>query len=123
MSDQGKTLLIIDDSPFIITGLQHQLEGLAAIAKVFTAESYAQALPILQSTPPDIILLDIHLPDVSGIEVLRRVKQFYPSTVVIMISNQEGDFYRTRCKSLGAAHYIDKSTEFHLVAPVVSSFL
>ena len=123
MSGQGKTLLIIDDSPFIITGLLHQLEGLPAIKKIYTAESYAEALPILQSSAPDILLLDIHLPDINGIEVLRRVKQLYPSIVVIMISNQEGDLYRSRCKALGATHYIDKSTEFHLVAQIVGSFL
>jgi DNA-binding NarL/FixJ family response regulator len=123
MSGKGKTLLIIDDSPFIITGLLHQLEGLPAIQKVYTAESYTDAQPILNSSPPDVLLLDIHLPDVNGIEILRRVKQLYPSVVVIMISNQEGDFYRNRCKALGAAHYIDKSTEFHLVSQIVSSFL
>jgi len=98
MSGKGKTLLIIDDSPFIITGLLHQLEGLPAIQKVYTAESYTDAQPILKSSPPDILLLDIHLPDVNGIEILRRVKQLYPSVVVIMISNQEGDVYRSRCK-------------------------
>ena len=123
MADQRKTLLIIDDSPFIITGLLHQLEGMPAIKKVFTAESYAEAEPILRKSPPDILLLDIHLPDVNGIEILRRVRQHYPSVVVIMISNQEGDVYRSRCKALGAAHYIDKSTEFHLVPQIVSSFL
>jgi DNA-binding NarL/FixJ family response regulator len=123
MSDKGKTLLIIDDSPFIITGLLHQLEGLPALQKVYTAENYADAQPILQSSRPDVLLLDIHLPDVNGIEVLRRVKQHYPTVVVIMISNQEGDVYRSRCKALGAAHYIDKSTEFHLVSQIVSSFL
>ncbi|WP_431209253.1 response regulator [Puia sp. P3] len=123
MSDKGKTLLIIDDSPFIITGLLHQPEGLPSLQKVYTAENYADAQPILQSSRPDVLLLDIHLPDVNGIEVLRRVKQLYPSVVVIMISNQEGDVYRTRCKALGAAHYIDKSTEFHLVSQIVSSFL
>ena len=123
MTGQGKTLLIIDDSPFIITGLLHQLEGLPAIKKIYTAESYAEALPVLQSTRPDILLLDIHLPDTNGIEVLRRVRQQYPSIVVIMISNQEGDVYRTRCKALGAAQYIDKSTEFHLVAQIVTSYL
>lgn len=123
MSGLAKTLLIIDDSPFIITGLLHQLEGLPAIKKVFTAECYADAEPILQSSPPDILLLDIHLPDVNGIEILRRVRQLYPAVVVIMISNQEGDVYRSRCKALGAAHYIDKSTEFHLVSQIVSSFL
>ena len=123
MSDKGKTLLIIDDSPFIITGLMHQLEGLPALQKVYTAENYADAQPILQSSLPDVLLLDIHLPDVNGIEVLRRVKQLYPTVVVIMISNQEGDVYRSRCQALGAAHYIDKSTEFHLVSEIVSSFL
>jgi len=123
MSGQGKTLLIIDDSPFIVTGLLHQLEGLPAIKNIATAESYSDAEPILRSAPPDILLLDIHLPDINGIEILRRVRLRYPSVVVIMISNQEGDVYRQRCKALGAAHYIDKSTEFHLVAQIVASFL
>jgi two-component system invasion response regulator UvrY len=122
MPHPNKIVLIIDDSPFITARLKSSLDGLSSDATLLQAQCYAEALPILEKSRPDIVLLDINLPDVNGIEVLRRLKKTYPSMVVIMLSNQSEDVYRSACKQLGAAHFIDKSTEFQLVGPILSSF-
>lgn len=121
MIGNSKTVLIVDDSPIIISRLKSMLEGLSPIGTVLQAESYAEALPILQFHGPDVVLLDIHLPDVNGIEVLRRIRKDHPSIFVIMLTNQADEYYRSRCKTLGAAYFIDKSTEFQLITQVLAS--
>ena len=123
MAHQNKTVLIIDDSPIIVARVRAMLEGMPLAATVMQAGSYAEALPLLESQRPGIVLLDINLPDINGVEMLRRIKIAYPSTIVIMLSNQSGEFYRSRCNVLGASRFIDKSTEFDQVPHIIASFL
>jgi CheY-like chemotaxis protein len=85
------------------------------------AGDYPGALRILAESRPDIALLDIHLPGKSGIDLLQYIKVNYPTIIVIMLSNQSGDYYRRICKNLGAAYFIDKSREFELVPDIISS--
>jgi len=123
MQDQGKTLMIIDDSPLIIARLRVMLEGFPLSGAILQAGSFAEARPLLASKSPDIVLLDINLPDINGVELLRYIKKDFPSIIVIMLSNQSGEFYRSRCKALGANYFVDKSTEFDQVLPIVASYL
>lgn len=123
MQDGGKTVMLVDDSPMIITYLQTLLNGLPGVGKIVPAHSYEEALGLLGSETPAIALLDINLPGANGIQLLRYIKDKFPSIVVIMLSNQSGEFYRARCKAAGASYFIDKSTEFDQLSQVVASFL
>jgi len=119
----SKTVLIIDDSPIITSRLRQMLESLSNIGLILHADRYSGALPLLQDHSPHIVLLDIHLPDTNGIEVLQYIKKEYPAIIVIMMTNQAGPFYRSRCKALGADHFIDKSTEFLQIPQIINSLL
>lgn len=123
MPHRDRTVLLVDDSSLIITHLQGMLNGMTGIGKIVAAGGYEEALVLLSSARPDIAILDINLPDASGIELLRYIKSRYPSTRVIMLSNQSGEFYKARCKALGANYFIDKSTEFDQVPQAIASFL
>lgn len=118
-----KQLLIVDDSNVIVSRLKGLLQGLPGLPPIVEAHSYAETLQQLTTTPPDIVLLDINLPDRNGIELLRHIRRHHPAVIVIMISNQGGMFYRDLCLRLGAAHYVDKSTEFELIPTLISSYL
>lgn len=117
-----KQLLIVDDSTLIIHRLRNLLEGLPGLAEIDNAGTYGEALERLSvPTKPDIVLLDINLPDRSGIDLLRHIRRHHPEMIVIMLSNQGGKFYRDLCRHLGAAFFIDKSTEFELIPTILSS--
>ena len=117
-----KHLLIVDDAPLIITRLTTLLEGLPGLAPIDSASSITEALDKLSKPPlPDLILLDINLPDRSGIDLLRHVHKHHPSIVVIMQSNQSGAFYRNLCLQMGASYYIDKSTEFQFIPTILAN--
>ena len=122
MTTNKNKLLIVDDSPIIIIRLMHMLEGQDNVHSITAARSYNEARSSLSENLPNIILLDINLPDKNGIELLRYIKKEYPSITVIMLSNQSGSFYRTVCELIGANHYIDKSTEFEQIPALLSSF-
>jgi len=118
-----KHLLIVDDSPVIVSRVRSLLESLPGLSVVSEAGSYGEALQRLAESQPDILLLDINLPDRSGIHLLRYIKEHYPDTIVLMFSNQTGSFYRDLCERLGAACFIDKSAEFMRIPDILSSFL
>jgi DNA-binding NarL/FixJ family response regulator len=118
-----RSLFIVDDSPLIIERLLGMLDGLLPSEQISYAGSYGEALSLIDPNPPDILLLDVHLPDRSGVELLRVVRKRYPDTTVIMISNQSDESYRSVCTSLGALRYLDKSTEFEEIPDLISSLL
>ena len=120
---RGKSILIVDDSPLITDRLQIMLNSMENISFVNTAGDYPSALHRLTESLTDIVLLDINLPGRSGIDLLRHIKANYPHTIVIMLSNQAGEYYRTICKRLGAEYFIDKSREFEQVPTVIASTL
>jgi DNA-binding NarL/FixJ family response regulator len=118
-----RSLFIVDDSPLIIERLLGMLEGLVPPEQIAYAGSYGEALSLIDPNPPDILLLDVHLPDKSGVELLRVVRKRYPAVVVIMISNQSDDSYRSVCAALGALRFLDKSTEFEQIPGLILSLL
>ncbi|HKS22438.1 MAG TPA: sigma-54 dependent transcriptional regulator [Thermoanaerobaculia bacterium] len=106
MSD---TLLIVDDDPAILAGLQALLEG---EWEVRTADSGRAARAAFANFSPDVVLLDVGLPDVSGIELLHDLKMYSEAVAVIMMSGQ-GTFDRVvESMRLGAETFLQKPFEY-----------
>jgi DNA-binding NarL/FixJ family response regulator len=116
---RNKTLLIVDDSIVVVDRLIPMLEDLENIACVIHAGSYEEAIEMLEQIRPDFILLDIQLPDKSGIELLREIREKDQEMVVIMITNHATPEYGKVCKGLGAQHFFDKSKDFELISDVI----
>jgi len=100
-----KTLLIIDDDPHLLDSLCIVFSGLYT---VLTAESAEAAEQLLSSDPIDVILLDVILPGVDGIEFLEAVRESHPGLPVVMISGAHSIRPIMRALELGACDYIRK---------------
>jgi adenylate cyclase len=104
----GGSILVVDDDPVNRRLLARTLEGLRH--RVLTASDGREALEVLRAEEPDIVLLDIVMPELDGMAVLERIKAdaALRATPVIMISALE-DFDRVvRCIELGAEDYLQK---------------
>jgi len=111
-SNQNIKVFIADDSLVVREHLVTMLDELAGIVIVGQAETVAEAITAIGKLQPDVVILDIHMPDGSGIDVLQTIKQDGPAPVVIVLTNYPYPAYRQKCLQAGADFFLDKSTEF-----------
>jgi two-component system, NtrC family, response regulator AtoC len=100
-----ETLLIVDDEKSILKALRMTLEGKF---RVITAAKGLEAINLFQAERPDLILLDVGLPDISGIDVLKSVKQIDPGVPAIMVTAVEEVKTIVEAIRLGAYDYLVK---------------
>lgn len=88
------------------------LAGEAQSVDVIASAGYGdEALDQVRWFAPDALILDLELPGMHGLDVLRTVKEQMPNTVVVVCTNHSEDEYREYCESLGADHVLDKTME------------
>lgn len=123
MEKAKKIILIVDDSALIVDRLISLLETTTTDHMVLTSGTYQQALETINAKDPDIAILDIQLPDGSGIELLRYIKEHKPAIPAIMFTNQATEMYHQLCMREGAAYFIDKSSGFDSLSGIIASLL
>jgi len=99
-------ILVVDDEAVVRNGISRVLRdrGLAAT----TAEGALEALNLLKSRTFDLVLLDIRMPDMDGMEVLKQIRSKYPKTQVIMVTGYPTIDSAVQCIKLGALDYLVK---------------
>ena len=105
MSKSGAYILVIDDEIEIVRALQRSLS--AHGYKVFTARSGEEAILLNAQHKPDLLLLDLMLPGMSGLEVCRQVRE-ESNTPIIVLSVKGAEHDKVQALDLGADDYIPK---------------
>lgn len=101
-------VLIADDHAILRQGLKQMLQETDDIIVVNEAENASRALHLASKEDADVLLLDISLPDRSGIEVLKQIKNEKPKLAVLMLSAHREDQYAIRALKAGASGYLSK---------------
>lgn len=112
-------VLIVDDHPIFRRGLASLLAGADGITVVAEADDGIGALRIAQEVPWDVALLDVSMPTLNGIEVLRRLSKSFPTRRIVMLSQFPIDQFAARVRREGAAGYISKSDPPELLLEAV----
>lgn len=103
-------ILIADDHAIVRRGLKDILREADEPARVDEAGTGKEALEKAQADDWDVIVLDITMPDMSGLEVLRRVKAFKPDQRIIMLSMHMSEPYVYSSLKAGASGYLSKES-------------
>jgi DNA-binding NarL/FixJ family response regulator len=101
-------IMIVDDHPMTRAGLVHLINHQLDMIACGEAESAEQALDILDSSRPDLLLIDITLPGKSGLELIKDVKAMRPELLMLVISMHDESLYADRVLRAGARGYITK---------------
>lgn len=113
------TLLLVDDSAQFVERMSGLLNELEIVGEIKTSFSYEEAVNILNIEVPGLVLLDIHLPGKSGIELLKWIRRSGKPCRVMMLTNQADEYYQKLCLKLGADYFFDKSRDFLLIPDII----
>ncbi len=108
MTNQSYQVIIVDDHPIFRQGVRAILAAAEDILVVGEAADGKTAIALADSLTPDIMLIDLNLPDIDGLEVTRIIKLKQPNIAVIILSVYEDDEQLFRSIKAGAAHYSAK---------------
>ncbi|MFE3858106.1 response regulator [Streptomyces griseorubiginosus] len=102
--------MVVDDEALIRTGFTHILDAADDI-DVVAAVSGGQAVRTVRELGPDVVLLDIRMPDVDGLTVLAELRRLRPAPVVAMLTTFDADEYVTAALRSGASGFLLKDTD------------
>lgn len=119
LSESPIRLLIVDDHPIVREGLASMLRREEDIDVVGRAASGSEAIALFDDTNPDLVLLDMTLPDLNGVEVITAVRRQAPSArfIVFSVHGREDEVYRAL--HAGARAYIQKDVELGELLSVI----
>jgi DNA-binding NarL/FixJ family response regulator len=109
-SGRGLKVLLIDDSAVVRRILKRLLKGDTRIQHFFTAANAADGYSLFKISRPDAVVLDLNLPDLHGLEILKRIKGSAPRCVVIVLTNCDAPEMREQCFRHGADSFMNKES-------------
>ena len=118
MQERQITLLLIEDQKFstdLFTKTFNQYN-------ILVAHSGETGIKIYQEQRPDMVFLDIGLLDISGFEVLERLRKFDPNAYIVMLSGMNNELYIKKCKELGAIGFLTKPYQKDYIQYYIDKF-
>jgi DNA-binding NarL/FixJ family response regulator len=111
MNDEPLRVLIADDHPMFLRGLEAVLASTPGLCLVGEATTGRQAVDLAREQRPDVVLMDLHMPDVSGIDATRLITQQRPATAVIVLTMASDDDSVFAAVRAGARGYLLKGVD------------
>ena len=112
-------VLIVDDHPVVLEGLHTMLSTDRNIEIVGEACDGAEAVTMVEDKEPNVVLMDIRMPNMDGVQATRRIKHQFPSTAVIVFTMYDTDAYVVDAVRAGASGYLLKDTPRELVLDTI----
>lgn len=112
-------VLIADDSQLLRDRLKGLLNNFDSVHVVAEAGNGAEALQLIHETDPDVAILDIRMPEINGIELLKTIRETGPRPMIIMLTNYPYKQYRERCLAEGADFFLDKNQDIEELSEII----
>ena len=101
-------VLVVDDQPFFRGAASDVVAAMPTFRAVGEASSGREAVAAVDALRPELVLLDVRMPDMDGIEAARAIKAAHPETVVVLISMEDADALPATAQTCGAAALVRK---------------
>lgn len=101
-------LLLVDDHEVVRRGLRMLLENEADLNIVGEASTGKEAMKLVETLKPDVVIMDITLPDISGIDATQRIKDAHPEVAIVALTIHEDQQYFFEMLQVGASGYVPK---------------
>ncbi len=107
--EQVLKVLVADDHPLIVQGLRRALEACDDIEVVGEARTGAEVLPLVERRKPNVVLLDMRMPEMSGVECIEELKRSWPEVKAVVLSGSDDRASIDAAVKAGASAYVIKS--------------
>jgi DNA-binding NarL/FixJ family response regulator len=104
-------VVLIDDHPAVIMALTSILERDPVLKVVGTSGDGGEALALYREIKPDLLIIDLDIPGLGGLDLIRRVRNTDTAVKILVMSSSAPEFFAARCQSIGANGYISKSED------------
>jgi DNA-binding NarL/FixJ family response regulator len=111
MSDDPLRVVVADDHPMFLRGLRTVLASTVGIDLIGEATTGQQAIDITREHHPDVVVMDLHMPDVNGIDATRRICELQPDTAVLVLTMVQDDDSVFAAIRAGARGYLLKGVD------------
>ena len=122
MSISKKRVLIADDEQRLLDSMKVLIEMLDDEFEVYSANNGIQALELINGLDIDLLITDIQMPDMDGLELIREVYEKYPSIKMLAMSGA-GDLYLRAAKTFGASYVFNKPFEIDELTSTINKVL
>lgn len=124
MTSAQLNILIIEDAEIIVNQLQILLSDKNTSLSIRSANSAELGLELVKEQFPDVFILDIKLPGISGIDLMNKIKLDFPraSPLIIILTNMPHAIYKHECLNKGAHFFLDKSRDFLVLPEILDSY-
>lgn len=112
-------VLVVDDHRLVRVGTSRLLSDVDGIDVVGQAESGEEAIEMVRDLKPDVVLMDIQMPGIGGMEATRRCLRVDPELKVIVVSVYEDEPYPSRLLNMGAHGYLTKKADVHEIVEAI----
>ncbi|MHC8395755.1 response regulator [Pseudomonas sp. LB3P93] len=114
--------LVVDDHPFIRAAVKMLLEH-EQFELIVEADNGVDAVQLARQHDPELILLDIAMPGLDGLEVISRIRALKMSSKILVLTAQPASFYAMRCMKAGAAGYISKTDDLSELSKAIKALM
>lgn len=104
-------IVIADDSLLLRERIKELLKDFESVSIVGEAGNGKEALQLISERNPDLAIIDIRMPEINGIEVLKKIRETGSCLKIIILSNYPYKQYRERCMAEGADYFFDKNQD------------
>jgi DNA-binding NarL/FixJ family response regulator len=124
MARPGNTkVLVVDEYPLFCMGLSSLLKLIPGYSVIGEAATIADVLKIAEMEKPNLVIMEIHLGNENGMELIPQLKSKYPETIVLVMSVHDERYYSERVLRLGAQGYIMKSAPVSNVKDAINTVM
>lgn len=117
------TVLIVDDHPSLRLVLKMHLSQVLGVTGILEADNGQATIQIVKDSAPGLVILDIDIPKINGLDVIPRIRAIQPSIRILVVSGQDQSVFAPRVKTAGANGYVSKAQEISEIIRCVEAIL
>lgn len=116
-------VMLVDDHDLVRTGVKRLLDDVEDVRVIAEASSGEEAMSLIRKVDPDIVLMDINMPGIGGLEATRKLLHLKPAVKIIVVSMHDDDLFPQRLLQAGASGYVTKGASIEEIVHAMREVL